>query len=48
MKEANLCLKQIEARIPELIEADRMLYKQLSDENTHTERNSRPIPANNG
>ena len=32
MKEANLCLKQIEARIPELIEADRMLYKQLSEE----------------
>ena len=37
MKEANLCLKQIEARIPELIEADRMLYKQLSDE-TRTQK----------
>ena len=32
MKEADVCLKQIEARIPELIEADRMLYQQLSDE----------------
>ena len=26
MKKANLCLKQIEARIPELIQADKKLY----------------------
>ena len=32
LKEATLCLKQIEARIPELIEGDKMLYKQLRDE----------------
>ena len=32
MKEAKLCLKQIEARLPELIEADKMLCKQLRDE----------------
>ena len=32
LKEAKLCLKQIEARIPELIEADKMLCRQLSDE----------------
>ena len=32
MKEANLCLKQIEARIPELIQADKKLYQQLIDE----------------
>ena len=32
LKEANLCLKQIEARIPELIEADKMLCTQLRDE----------------
>ena len=29
LNEANLCLKQIEARIPELIEADKRLCKQL-------------------
>lgn len=29
MKEAELCLKKIEDRIPELIEADKMLYKEL-------------------
>lgn len=34
MEEANLCLKQIEARIPELIQADKKLYEQLVDE-TH-------------
>ena len=32
LKEANLCLKQTEARIPELIEADKMLCTQLRDE----------------
>ena len=32
LKEAKSCLKQIEARIPELIEADKMLCKQLGDE----------------
>jgi len=32
LKEAKLCLKQIEARIPELIEADKMLFRQLGDE----------------
>jgi len=32
VKEAKLCLKQIEARIPELIEADKMLCRQLGDE----------------
>ncbi|KAL9963747.1 hypothetical protein ACROYT_G027281 [Oculina patagonica] len=32
LKEAKLCLKQIEARIPELIQADKMLYNELRDE----------------
>ena len=32
MKEARVCLHQIEARLPELIEADKMLYNQLLDE----------------
>ena len=32
LREAKLCLKQIEARIPELIEADELLYNQLRDE----------------
>ena len=32
LKEAKLCLKQIEARIPELIEGDKMLLRQLRDE----------------
>ena len=32
MKEAKVCLKQIEARLPELIEADKMLCNQLRDE----------------
>ena len=32
LKEAKLCLKQIEARIPELIQADKMLCEQLRDE----------------
>lgn len=32
LKEVKLCLKQIEARIPELIEADKMLCRQLADE----------------
>ena len=32
LKEAKLCLKQIEARIPELIEADKMLCRQLGEE----------------
>lgn len=32
LKEAKLCLKQIEARIPDLIEADKMLCRQLGDE----------------
>ena len=32
LKEAKLCLRQIEARIPELIEADKMLLVQLLDE----------------
>ena len=29
LEDAKLCLKQIEARIPELIQADKMLYEQL-------------------
>jgi len=32
LKEAKLCLKQIGASIPELIEADKMLLRQLRDE----------------
>ncbi|KAJ7392778.1 hypothetical protein OS493_010435 [Desmophyllum pertusum] len=32
LKEANLSLKQIEARIPELIQADKMLCKELGEE----------------
>ena len=32
MKEAQVCLKQIEARLPELIQADKMLYNQLRAE----------------
>ena len=32
MKEAKIYLKQIEARLPELIEADKLLCKQLCDE----------------
>ena len=32
LKEAKLCLKQIEARIPELIQVDKMLLEQLRDE----------------
>ena len=32
LEEAQLCLKQIEARIPGLIEADELLYNQLRDE----------------
>jgi len=32
LKEAKLCLKQIEARIPELIEGDKMLFRQLHNE----------------
>ena len=32
LEDAKLCLKQIEARIPELIQADKMLYEQLMDE----------------
>ena len=32
MKEAKVCLQQIEARLPELIEADKMLCNQLRDE----------------
>jgi len=39
LEEAQLCLKQIEARIPELIEADELLYNQLRDER----RSSREI-----
>ena len=31
-KEAVVCLKQIEARLPELIQADKLLYQQLTDE----------------
>ena len=31
LKEAEMCLRKIEDRIPELIEADKMLYKELSD-----------------
>ena len=34
LEDAKLCLKQIEAHIPELIKVDKMLYKQLIDE-TH-------------
>ena len=32
LREAKLCLERIKARIPELIEADKMLYQQLNDE----------------
>ena len=32
LEEARLCLKQIKARIPELIQADKMLCRQLIDE----------------
>ncbi|PFX22049.1 Mitogen-activated protein kinase kinase kinase 7 [Stylophora pistillata] len=32
LKDATICLKQIEARIPELIEADKLLCKQLLKE----------------
>ena len=32
LEDAKLCLKQIEARIPELIQADKMLCEQLLDE----------------
>ena len=32
LEDAKLCLKQIEARIPELIQADKMLCEQLIDE----------------
>ena len=32
LEEATLCLKQIEARIPQLIEADKMFYRQLGDD----------------
>ena len=32
LEDAKLCLEQIEARIPELIQADKMLYVQLIDE----------------
>ena len=32
LEDAELCLKQIEDRIPELIQADKMLYEQLMDE----------------
>ena len=32
LSEAKLCLKHIEARIPELIHADKMLYNQLRHE----------------
>lgn len=33
LKECQVCLKQVVARIPELIEADKMLCQQLRDEN---------------
>ena len=36
LKDAALCLKQIEARIPELIEADHSLCKQLLEEKKST------------
>ncbi|XP_067035367.1 uncharacterized protein [Acropora muricata] len=32
LREAKLCLERIKARIPELIQADNMLYQQLNDE----------------
>ena len=41
LEEAKLCLKQIEARIPGLIEADELLYNQLRDER----RSSKEIQA---
>ena len=34
LREANLCLERIKARIPELIQADKMLCQQLNDERT--------------
>lgn len=33
LKESQVCLRQVVARIPELIEADKMLCEQLRDEN---------------
>ena len=33
LKESQVCLKQVVARIPELIEADKLLCQQLRDEN---------------
>lgn len=37
LKQAELCLKQIESRIPELIRADKMLYEELTAQ-TRTEK----------
>ena len=45
MKEAKIYLKQIEARLPELIESDKMLCKQLCDETrSHREITERYQP----
>ena len=38
LEDATLCLKQIEARIPELIQADRMLCEQLINETPSQEK----------
>ena len=46
LKEAELCLKKIEDRIPELIEADKMLYKELrqvSRSQTRRQESYQPI-----
>jgi len=37
LKEAKVCLKQIEAHIPELIEADKMIFRQLLHESRSKE-----------
>jgi len=43
MKEAELCLKKIEDRIPERIEADKMLYKDLSRTVSHLQTKKQEI-----
>ena len=37
VNEVKLCLEKLKGRIPELIEADKMLCKELGNENTHVE-----------
>ncbi|XP_029190509.2 dual serine/threonine and tyrosine protein kinase-like isoform X2 [Acropora millepora] len=38
LRESKLCLQRIKARIPELIQADKMLCQQLGDENRGTKQ----------